>query len=211
MSGQRCLLAAAGRWPNQAVWGPLVDSSQCIVAVDGGMSELTSNGIKANVIIGDMDSIDYSTIDEQNDAEIIEVPSQNESDLVKAFNWCSENGYNAVDVVGVSGGRTDHIIATFAALNEAPKDLEIKLFLEDCVAFLVNNNTVVETGVGQHVSVFALNGKIKDLKMSGFEYDLEGIELQLSTRGLHNIAASINPTISFDKESTGVLLVMLFY
>ena len=211
MPGQHCLLAAAGRWPNQAVWGPLVDKAQCIVAVDGGAAELTSNGIKANVVIGDMDSIDNSSIDAQNGAEIIEVPSQNESDLVKAFNWCSENGYNTVDVVGVSGGRTDHILATFAALNDAPENLEIKLFLEDCVAFLVGNNTTIKTDLGQHVSVFALNGKIKDLEMSGFEHDLEGIELQLSTRGLHNIATSINPTISFDRESTGDLLVMLFY
>ena len=205
------LLVAAGKWPNSSIWQPLVNDAKRIIAVDGGANELTQKNITADVIIGDMDSVDSTTIDSQKKAQIIKNPSQEDTDLVKALNWCAENGCTNVDVIGISGGRSDHSLATFAALVQTTNNIRAKLHLEDCVAFLAGYDTKINAVKGQHISIFALNGTIEDLTLSGFEYELTSVQFPFSTRGLHNIANVDFPQITYSGQSDGQMLVMVFY
>ena len=211
MTEHEWLLVAAGKWPNSSIWQPLMNDAKRIIAVDGGANELTLRNITADVIIGDMDSVDSGTIDAQRNAQIVQNLGQEETDLVKALNWCVENGCSNVDVIGISGGRSDHSLAAFAALVQTTNNIRAKLYLEDCVAFLATCDTKIDAINGQHVSIFALDGKIEDLTLSGFEYELNSVQFPFSTRGLHNIAKTDFPQITYSDRSRGKLLVMVFY
>ena len=211
MNEQKWLVAAAGEWPDSAVWQPLVEAAERIIAVDGGVAELASNKVEAAVVIGDLDSADSVAIASHPMARIIEVSEQGNSDLVKALNWCDENGASAVDVIGVGGGRTDHVLGTFAAMLEVPTNLEVKLHFGDCTATLIKTVAIIDAQKGQQVSIFALGGDIEDLNLRGFEYEVESERISFSTRGLHNRATVDNPEISFSENSPGRLLVMIFY
>ena len=211
MSGPRWLVAAAGEWPNSAIWRPLAEAAEGIIAVDGGAGESALNGVRATVVIGDLDSADQAAISSHPEARRIEDPRQEDSDLVKALKWCGKNGVAAVDVIGVGGGRTDHVLGTFAALLEAPTELAVKLYFADCTATVLGSDPVIDARKGQQVSIFALGGDIDDLAMCGFEYEVESERLSFSTRGLHNTATMDYPEISISDNSTGRLLVMIFY
>ncbi len=211
MSEQRWLIAAAGEWPNPVIWRPLAEAALHIIAVDGGAAELALNKVAATVVIGDLDSADSDVIACHPGARVIEVCEQVNSDLVKALNWCGEAGASEVDVIGVASGRTDHILGTFAALLEAPAELAVKLHFEDCTATLLDPGAIIEARNGQQVSLFALGGDIEELNLCGFEYEVESERLSFSTRGLHNRATVDNPEISFSSNSSGRLLVMIFY
>ncbi len=211
MGGARWLLVAAGKLPNREIWQPLVTSADKIIAVDGGGNICSANNIDFDLIIGDLDSLDQSSISNFDDGKIHELSSQSESDLVKALNWCAENNCNHVDVVGIEGGRTDHKLAAFASLFEAPEELSVELHLSDCIAFIAPSMRELPVMKGQKVAFFAIGGNVENLTLSGFEYELHDERLNFSSRAISNTAINDHPRVEYSPTSTGRLLAMIFY
>ena len=82
---QKVLVGAAGDWPDKSTWQALVDDADIIIAADAGALRMTEREIAADVILGDMDSIVVKDISKHPNAEVINMPWQNDSDLVKAL------------------------------------------------------------------------------------------------------------------------------
>ena len=112
---QRVIIGAAGDWPEKSTWQALVEAADIIIAADAGALRMTERGIAADVILGDMDSIVVKDISKHPNAEVINMPWQNDSDLVKALHWVAENESISdevqIDIIGVEGGRPDHALA----------------------------------------------------------------------------------------------------
>ena len=128
MAGSRWLLCADGEWPPANVWEPLSQTCETIVGVDGGTDAALSRNIPVTLATGDFDSIADSEI------ERVSLPDQNASDLDKTLNYAAENGAEVVDIVGVEGGEIDHQLGVFAALIEAPPELEICMHMTEHLA-----------------------------------------------------------------------------
>ena len=125
MSGAQWLLCADGEWPPESVWKPLSEQCGVIIGVDGGTDAAISRNFVVNLATGDFDSITDTEVDR------IALPDQNSSDLEKTLQYAAENGAEAVEVVGVEGGEIDHQLAAFAALVEAPPELDVHLHMSE--------------------------------------------------------------------------------
>ncbi len=193
MAGERLVLCCAGEWPTEAVWRPLVKAANRVVGVDGGTDEAIARGIALSIAVGDFDSI------EDSDIQRHPLPDQHSSDLAKALHWACEAGASEVDVVGVAGGRTDHQLAAFAALVEAPAELEVRLHFDDFISLRCDDEIHLHLQQGTPISIFAFT-PCAHITLTGVEYPLEEQPLAFSTRGLHNTALGGEVELKSDGE-----------
>ena len=183
----RALLIAAGD-ADSLILQNLVSEKNLCVAIDGGYHHCIKYEIIPDVAIGDFDSFNKSLIDERVD--IIEIKSQNETDLVKAINWVISKGIKEIQIIGVESGRSDHILGVYAALSELNQedmgDVEIEIHLNDFIVKYIPNNKPMKFSLNEntHVSLFCLSNSIVTLK--GVKWALDKEELNFSTRGIHN-------------------------
>ena len=198
MSGAQWLLCADGEWPPESVWRPLSECCDIIVGVDGGTDAALSRNIDVTMATGDFDSITDTGVDR------IALPNQNSSDLEKTLQYAAENGAEAVEIVGVEGGEIDHQLAAFAALVEAPPELDIRLHMSEHVVMRCLDELDLILPEGTKLSLFAFTA-CANVSISGVEFPLDCEPLAFSTRGLHNVALGGPAHI----QSDGVLVVVI--
>ena len=204
---ERVLIGAAGKWPDEATWQPLVNAADLIIAADAGAEKMATRGIAADVILGDMDSLVVKDVSEHPNAEVINMPWQNDSDLVKALHWVAEDdrfdGDVQIDIVGVEGGRPDHAMAAYAALFESPSP-NTTIHLQDWQASAISGECEFHCPRRAIVSLFAI-GPVTGLTIRGLEYELEDENMDFSSLGLHNTGMGKTARISI---SEGKLLML---
>ena len=181
MAGEQWLLCADGDWPPESVWKPLSECCDVIVGVDGGTDAALSRNINVTMATGDFDSITDTDVDR------IELSDQNSSDLEKTLQYAAENGAETVEVVGVEGGEIDHQLAAFAALVEAPPELDIRLHMSEHIVMRCLDELEMVLPEGTKLSLFAFTA-CANVSISGVEFPLDCEPLAFSTRGLHNVA-----------------------
>lgn len=116
----------------------LVDNTEYIVAVDGGIKYLIDINKIPNVLIGDLDSINKKDLEFLNRKNIkkIQYPEmQDNTDTELAVDFMIEKGINDITLIGVTGSRIDHTISNILLLKRL-KDKNIKGKIID------NNNTI---------------------------------------------------------------------
>ena len=198
MAGDQWLLCADGEWPPESVWRPLSEQCGVIIGVDGGTDAAISRNIAVNLATGDFDSITDTEV------ERIALPDQNSSDLEKTLQYAAESGAETVEVVGVEGGEIDHQLAAFAALIEAPPELDIHLHMSEHVVMRCLDELEMVLPEGTKLSLFAFTA-CANVSISGVEFPLEEEPLAFSTRGLHNVALGGPIHI----QSDGALVVVI--
>ena len=198
MTGEQWLLCADGEWPPEGVWKPLSEACAVIVGVDGGTDAALTRNLAVTMATGDFDSITDTEV------ERIALPDQNASDLEKSLQFASDNGAEVVNIVGVEGGEIDHQLAAFAALVEAPPELEIYMHMSEHVVMRCLDDLELVLDEGTKLSLFAFTA-CANVSISGVEFPLDEEPLAFSTRGLHNVALGGPIHI----ESDGALVVVV--
>ena len=198
MAGGTWLLCADGEWPSESIWKPLSESCEVIVGVDGGTDAALSRNLAVTMATGDFDSITDTEV------ERIALPNQNSSDLEKSLQYAAENGAEIVKIVGVEGGEIDHQLAAFAALVEAPSELEISMHMSEHIVMRCLGDLEIVLDEGTTLSLFAFTA-CASVSISGVEFPLEEEPLAFSTRGLHNVALGGPIHI----QSDGALVVVI--
>lgn len=79
-----------------------------IIAADGAANKLINIGVKPNIIIGDLDSVNINSY--HLGAQIINLPQQDKSDFQKALAYIKKNNLLPTIITGVNGGFIDHIL-----------------------------------------------------------------------------------------------------
>lgn len=78
-----------------------------IIAADGALNKLHAMGIKAEVVIGDLDAVQSDLL---HNIEVVHKPDQNSSDFQKALVYLEDRSLLPSIIVGINGGFLDHIL-----------------------------------------------------------------------------------------------------
>jgi thiamine pyrophosphokinase len=184
-----------------------------IICCDGGVCHLQQTGIKPDVIIGDMDSIDPAKLASYTEqgVKIIKYPaSKDYTDTELALDHAINLKPEAIYIWGALGGRIDHTLANVFLLEKS-KALSIKTYLIDeyCEVFLLNDNVVFGKSAGQTVSLIALSPQVEGITLRGFLYPLDDAILRMGeSRGLSNIIKEDDAAVS---ARSGNLLVIHYW
>ena len=177
-----------------------------VIAVDGGYDSLKKRGIRPDILIGDLDSIE-SEIPE--DIRTIKYPShKDETDMFLAYESGVKLGYYDFVLLGATGGRLDHTYANLSLLLYAKeRGHNVTVIDSSGIIICIKNEAVSLTGnEGAYLSVFAIGGDAHGVTISGAEYEVESADLSPSfPLGVSNRFKDCPAYISVDD---GALLII---
>lgn len=194
--------AALARW--------LRPGDYCIGA-DGGTRHILALGLRPDVVVGDLDSVDPVLVAE---LEAAGVPferhpaAKDQTDLELAIERALADGAAEVLLVGALGGRLDQTLANLLILGQRKWPVPVRLAEGEELAEILHGGEQLEVRAapGSTVSAIPLSPTVTGITYRGLEYPLEDATLTLgSTRGVSNVVAILPATIAI---ATGTLLVI---
>lgn len=185
----------------------LVRGADLVLAADGGANHLARIGVRAEAVVGDLDSIKASVRAWLGEARIVHQPDQETTDLHKTLSFAfDERGARSVTVIAATGGRLDHALENLGLLARFSARGGVEFRGEDGRILAVRGSAEFETAPGQTVSLLPL-GRCERVATRGLRWPLRGEPLDLAGRtGVSNVA--VGERIGVEVEG-GVLLLFL--
>ncbi len=179
----RGVLWCNGSIPSKSVVEWVLSTEAPVFGVDGGADKARGLGIEVIEVLGDMDSVDESAWK----GRTLPLYEQSFSDLAKSIEQLIDRGYEEIEIVGADGGDPSHILGNWGSMNDAPSGARIRIHHEEQVSTRIHPDDgefSAEFEEGERFSIFAIGtGKVW---ISGARWEVDGENLVLSSRGLHN-------------------------
>ena len=147
-----------------------------IVAADGGANALHHTSIKAEAIIGDMDSVSKETIKHYPMAKRYKIKCQDTTDFEKCLGLIK-----APKLLGVGflEGRLDHQLANLSALVKFPNQKCILIGLTD-ICFLCPEEFSISLPIKTAISIYPMGATSGSSK--GLKYPIDNCNLDPSRK-----------------------------
>ena len=210
------IVCAGGSCPPATVAGRLRaerdrNPSPVVIAADSGWDCARSIDLVPAVLVGDLDSISASGLDEARrlGVAIHEHPvDKDHTDVEIAVDHAHALGAERITVL-LGGDRIDHLFAALHVLAD-PRRRSVRLdgFVgaSRVTRVVPGLETVVRTVVGATVSLLPVGGPARGVTTAGLRWALDGgVLMAHSSRGVSNVTDADTVTVSV---SDGTLLVV---
>ena len=179
----RGVLWCNGSIPPESVVEWVLATGAPVFGVDGGADKAKDLGVEVVEVLGDMDSLDESAWK----GRTLPLNEQTFSDLAKSIEELIHREFDEIEIVGADGGDPSHILGNWGSMNDAPSGARNRIHHEDQVSTRIHPDEgefSAEFEDGELFSVFSIgSGKVW---ISGARWEVDGENLVLSSRGLHN-------------------------
>ena len=200
------LIVANGAWPKSFKVEEAFAEYEHVLALDGAANRMVDAGIVPTAIIGDLDSVDNSTLEhcKAKGTLVIHTPNQEQSDVAKGLHWAEKTYPNEqIELIGIELGRYDHNLAAYSALFEC--NTSARILMDGWSALRVNSiPNRIQVRKGAIVSLMPF-GDVTGVSLQGCEYSLENASMKTGTQGVSNKA--IDATIVVSVQSGDLLLL----
>lgn len=201
------VLVFAGGEETSAETSADLPRADLVVAADSGYDAALAIGLRVDVLVGDMDSIQAVDIPRHVVVER-HPPGKDATDLELALELVARDAPARVVVVGGSGGRLDHELAIGALLCSerwAAID-EIDWRSDRGWAHVVRRRRVLHGDVGATVTLLAVGGDAEGVTTTGLKWNLADDILRAgTTRGVSNVMTG---PVTDIRLAAGALLVI---
>ncbi len=211
MLSRRVVIIANGDLNDLVFYQDLVSEDDMILCVNGGTAHALDLGLKPDLVIGDLDSLqstDRGKIDQMK-VRFIKSPSEKDkSDLELAIDHAVGLNPEEILIIGALGGkRFDHAFINVLLLDiPLRKQIPARIIDENQEIFLARKEIVLSGDKGIYLSLFALTDKVSGIVTEGLKYPLNNESLYFaSTRGLSNELTATEARVSF---KSGLLLIV---
>jgi len=171
-----------------------------VIAADAGYLRAAEKGIKADLLVGDFDSLGYCP----QGTEVVTVPVEKDfSDGELGVRVAALRGIRELDIYGATGGRPDHFLYNLNLLKIA-FDLGVSAVIrgDNFDIYYVTSNFFLPATVGDTLSIVPFGESVHILKATGLKYPAEGVTLtKKDTRGLSNECTSDKVFVSVAEGS----------
>ncbi|NND89958.1 MAG: thiamine diphosphokinase [Granulosicoccus sp.] len=188
-----------------------MDEHDQIICVDGGVAHCLAAGLQPTLLVGDFDSVDSQLLAQES---LADVPRRTyptckaASDLELALELLTEDPPESVIILGISGGRTDHMLFNWMlpALRHWPFSLMLIDGTTCCRVLQGQDKCEFRALAGTTISLLA-QVTAMGVSTSGLQYTLADATLDIgSTRGLSNVVHDELVSVKLD---SGTLLVLI--
>ncbi len=186
-----------------------INKGAYIICADGGARHAYNMGIKPDLIIGDLDSLNKQFVSyyQKQGVELIKHPKDKDKTdthlcVLKAMEFSKD-----IVLLGALGSRFDHSFANISLLKLGIKH-GIRIYIDDYhnQVHLLSESIKLQGEPGDTFSLLPLSNKVGGLTVSGAKYLLKNAEIKLSdTYGISNVF--INKEVDI-KIKNGLLIVI---
>jgi thiamine pyrophosphokinase len=205
------VVVLAGGDPVKRVLRALLPESVTVVAADSGLEQAARLGLRVDIVVGDLDSVDPAALAaaETAGATIERHPvAKDHTDLELAVRTAQRLGAPRVIIVGAWGGRIDHELANLLLLaSPTYAALHLEAVGAGGRIVAVHDRAELTGRAGDLVTLLAVGGPAHGVTTDGLEYPLRGETLEPgATRGVSNVLLGTRATVEL---TSGSLLAML--
>lgn len=153
-----------------------VKEGDFLIAADGGLLEVTAQGLTADLKVGDFDSLGHTPEGEN----VIKHPvMKDDTDTMLAVKMGLEKGFSQFFLYGMLGGRLDHTIANLQTLRFIAENGARGYILgENTVITAVKDGEITFNDSAKGIiSVFCLGEPAKNVSIEGLLYEVSDVEL----------------------------------
>lgn len=209
----RAVIIANGYIKDYDFYRAIVAPSDFIVCANGGARIAVALGLRPQVVIGDLDSIDDSLqarLQEEGCQLIVHPARKDETDAELAIKYALAQGAQEILILAALGGRLDHALANVLLL--AMPDLEgirARIVDERNEVLLARDEITIEGRVGDLVSLLPLTGDVTGIYTEGLEYALQDGFLRLGlARGISNVMTAPKAKVRVEPPGNNLLLAI---
>ena len=181
-------------------------SDDLLIAADGGGRHCLEAGCAPQVIIGDLDSIAQSELQElvSLGTEVLTHPvRKNETDLELAIGYAMKKGVKEIIILSALGGRWDHTLGNIMLLASTrfePARIRIIDHNQEIDLVRAGDIHVITGNPGDIVSLIPVHNTVVGVTTSGLEYKLNGNALVFgATLSLSNTLNSKQATVAIEE------------
>ena len=171
--------------PPENVLAPLLPrmKKSFILCADGGYLFAEKLPIQINAVIGDLDTVRDAKKVIAPPIQVIEEPSQEFTDFEKALLYLKKQGTKEILLIGLTGERTDHVLANMSVLSRFINDFEFIVFGQEAkIYFLQGSQEIkIHTTPGKLISLMPLP-LAENIVTKGLKYSLNSETLQWGIR-----------------------------
>jgi thiamine pyrophosphokinase len=200
------LIFAAGDPPPLNLVGEL-PAAGMVIAADAGYDGAMSLDMRVDVLVGDMDSIVETNLPSDLIVERHPV-DKDQTDLDLALELAIREDPVRIVVVGGTGGRADHELATAGLLCSTRWTSvdEIDWISVRGWAHVVRRHRILHADIGSGLSLVPMGGDAEGVTTNGLKWDLNQATLEAGTTlGVSNVMEAPVADINLD---SGCLLVI---
>lgn len=205
----KVLIVAAGQndLENSEI-SDLCSSSDLIIAVDNGLSLLAKLNIRADILIGDLDSLEIQA-DSTFFSERIKYNSdKDKTDTELAIEYAISKGATFITVICALGGEIDHELGNIVLAAKYPGKLQIIGRKTKIIGVNSKNHYKILKGIYHDFVSIIPFPKIEGLTIKGLKYEIENQNIELSTFTLRNEFMS-NQNVSISINS-GIAILIIY-
>lgn len=155
------------------------DEGDLVIAADSGYDNAVALGVKAEILVGDMDSIRRRDLPE--DVEIYQLPAEKDlTDTQAAVDIAISRGAQDIVIIGGLSGRLDHTMSNLGVLEKLHA-LRVHGVITDGhnrVRLLRNGSTLIPRGGYTYLSLLGADPVVKGVEVQGVKYPLNGAKLR---------------------------------
>lgn len=154
-----------------------------IISADGGAQHCIRIGLIPNVVIGDMDSIAPSLVEDlkSQNVQFITYPrDKNETDLELALSYAVQKGVDQILFQGLLGGRLDQSLANLLLLTRDEwKHVDLVVSQGPDIAYLMRDEKKISLRgkPGDLVSLIPVSETVTGVTAQGLRWKLENVDL----------------------------------
>ena len=203
-----CFVFGAGQIPSRI---PKISARDLVIAADGGYTKIQKAGLRADVLVGDFDSIGAFPKHGNADLIVRRLPREkDQTDTMAALEYGLERGFDRFHIYGGTGGRLDHTLANIQSLSFLLKN-GARGYLHDVgsVATAFKGEIWLAARRRGVISIFALGGPAEGVWLRGLKYELANERLSCDfPLGVSNEFTGLPVQI---KVKRGILLAVYPY
>lgn len=200
------LIFAGGDSPDDSL-GEELPAADLVVAADSGYDFAIASGVRVDVLVGDLDSIQTEVIPAHVIVE--RYPADKDAtDLELALSRVTDEEPDRIVVVGGAGGRVDHELATAALLCAHEwADTEIDWVTTRGWSHVIRRRRLIHGDVGSLISLIPMGGPAVGVSTKGLRWELdEATLIHGTTLGVSNV---FNGPVADIRVRRGCLLAVL--
>jgi len=202
----KTVILANGDFPKYEVPYLFLRNAKQIICCDGATQSLLNMGLKPDFIVGDLDSISEDIKKEFSNI-LVYSAEQETNDLTKAVQFCVENNWKEITILGATGKREDHTLGNLSLLADYAEKAHIQMLTDNGVFTPLLETATLESYRGQQVSIFSMIPETV-FTFHHLRYPVRKQRLDYWWQGTLNEAEGNSFTIEFDK---GKVLVFRGY
>jgi thiamine pyrophosphokinase len=191
MRRKRAVIFTNGDLPDPEAVRAFLHADDYLIAADGGLKHMDRLHLRPHLLIGDMDSVEPSRLQELRNSpvEILRFPiEKDESDLELALQAALDRGFKSILIVAATGGRLDQTLGNIALLFHVPVNVNVQLESGSEEILLCRNLVSIHGQPGDIVSLIPWGTSVKGVTTSGLKFTLKNETLLPDkTRGISNV------------------------